>query len=90
MSDLAATNCGCDGGFRNNNGCDCILWILILSCICGNGFGFGGCDKGCGWGGNNCWLLILILLFCGNGFGFGGCDNGCGCGNDRCGNNCGC
>lgn len=86
MSDLAATNCGCgcEGGLRSNGGsCNCIIWLLILSCICGGntGFGFGGdCGNGCG--GNSCWILILLLLFCGNGFG-----GDCGCGNNS---GCGC
>ena len=31
------------------------------------------CDKACGFGGNNCaWLIIiLVIIFC---FGFGGCN----------------
>lgn len=84
MSDLAATNCGC-GTTPSNGGCGCniIIWIILLSCLCGNNGGtgfsniFGGCGGGCGCGddcgGNNsCMWLILLLLFCG-----GGC--GCGC-----------
>ena len=43
-----------------------------------------------GWGGNCCWIIILLILFCGCGnnglLGTGnGCGNGCGCDN-----NCGC
>ena len=51
--------------------------------MCNNGF----------FGGNSCWIIILLILFC-------GCGNGCGnnCGNmcasnyNNCGcdNNCGC
>lgn len=54
-----------------------------------------------GWGGNSCWIIILIIiLFCGcgswnnggiwnNGNNCGGC--GCGNWNNNCGdNNCGC
>lgn len=38
MSDLTATNCGCNTGCNNNNGYGCnIIWIiLLLSCFCGN------------------------------------------------------
>ena len=43
-----------------------------------------------GFGGNCCWIIILLILFCGCGnnglLGTGnGCGNGCGCDN-----NCGC
>ena len=43
-----------------------------------------------GFGGNMCWIIILLILFCGcgnNGL-CGG--NSCGCENDRCGGGCGC
>ena len=37
-----------------------------------------------GFGGNNCWwIIILILLFCNCGGSM--CGNNCGCDNDRCG-----
>ena len=44
MSDLTATNCGCDNGCGlsfGNGSCGCnILWIIILLCACGgNGIG---------------------------------------------------
>src|SRR5699024_4216542 len=84
MSDLAATNCGCEErcgcgcgcgnsgyGVFGGNSCSCILWIIILMCCCGN-------NNGCGFGGNNgdcCWLIVILLLLCG---GCGG-NNGCGC-----------
>lgn len=85
VSDLAATNCGCNSGCGGNgnggcNSCNIIIWIILLSCLCGNGNGTGlsnvfGCgggdDCGCGGGCNNsCIWLILILLFCGGGCGF--------------------
>ena len=47
--------------------------------MCNNGF----------FGGNYCWIIILLILFCGCGNGCGnmcasnynscGCDNNCGC-----------
>ncbi len=76
MSDLAATNCGCDNGCDNNSGlfnfgggsCNCIIWLILLSTICGGN----GCGNGYnGFGDNSC-LIILLLLFCCGG-------NGCGC-----------
>jgi hypothetical protein len=48
---------------------------------------FSMCNNG--WGGNCCWIIILLILFCGcgnNGL-MGSSNNGCGCG---CDNNCGC
>ncbi|KAB1439415.1 chorion class high-cysteine HCB protein 13 [Candidatus Galacturonibacter soehngenii] len=69
MSDLAATGCGCS----NNNGCNSIIWIILLLCLCGgNGFGGGGCNDGCG---DNSCFLIIILLFCCGGLGNNGCGN---------------
>ena len=68
MSDLAATNCGCDDrcGCGQENSCGCGGGLM-------NGFG----------GGSSCscilWIIIL-MSFCGNGgFGGFGCNNG-GCG----------
>lgn len=85
MSDLAATNCGCGCEAANsgcdNNGCNWIWIILLLSCCGGCGNGFGGCGNG--FGGDNCCWIILLLLFCGGGCGnsgFFGNGNGCGCG----------
>lgn len=86
MSDLTATNCGCNScGCGNNNGIlggNSCIWIIILlffcggnnSCGCGNGIlgGNNGCDN------NSCcdWLIWILLLsfFCGG-------NNNCGCGN---------
>ena len=86
MSDLTATNCGCgcdngcDNGCGSNrplfggNDCCSIVWILILLSICGNSgcgnWGSNGCIDN---GGNNCWLIILLLLFCGGDNGFSIC-----------------
>ncbi len=65
MSDLAATNCGCnDGGC----GCNSIIWIIILLSCCGNGNSGFFNNNGCG--DNSCLWIILLLLFC------GGCGNG--------------
>lgn len=90
MSDLTATNCGCNdscgcAGAQNNNGCNSCIWIILLLFFCGgnNGCGNNGCgNNGCGilGGGNNgcCdWIIWILLLscFCGNGNG-----SGCGCG----------
>ena len=87
MSDLTATNCGCNNSSTwggNNNGCGCnwIIWILLLSCFCGgNNNGCGGilggnngcgCNDGCS--NNSCeWLIWILLIscFC------GGNNNGC-------------
>ncbi len=78
MSDLSATNCGCDCERQGrsswgNNSC---IWIIILLLCCGGGNGFG---RGNGCGDDSC-LWIIILLFCCGGWG-NGCgnsyDNGC-------------
>ena len=67
MSDLAATNCGCgcegvSSNSCNNSGCgfgnNWILWIIILLSCCGNN----GCGNGCGFGGDNCCIIIVLLL----------------------------
>ncbi len=61
MSDLAATNCGCNEGNSNS-----IIWIiLLLSCCggCNGGSTFSG--NGCG-GLDSCWIILLLLL-CGGG-----------------------
>ena len=87
MSDLAATNCGCEDrggcgcGCANNSGCGC-----DNSCGCNNGC---GCNSGWGLsGGNNscCNILWIIILLCLCGNNNCGCNNGCGgCGNgDNC------
>ena len=95
MSDLTATNCGC-----NNNSCGCgydnrgglfggnsCIWILLLL-FCG---GNGGCGNGilggnsCGNGNDCCeWLIWILLISC-------LCGGNNGCGNATCNNNsCGC
>ncbi|MDD6637342.1 MAG: chorion class high-cysteine HCB protein 13 [Lachnospiraceae bacterium] len=74
MSDLAATNCGCNTCDNGCNSCNIIWIILLLSCFCGNGSSFSMNGGNCG-NDNCCWIIILLLLFCNNGNG-----NGCGCG----------
>jgi hypothetical protein len=68
MSDLAATNCGCD----SSNSCSSLIWILLLLSCCGNGgtslFNGNGCGNGC----DSIWIILLILCCCGNGNGNGG------------------
>ena len=60
MSDLAATNCGCDCG--ENNGCGNLIWLfLILSCCGGNNGSFFNNGSGC----DNILPLLLILCCCG-------------------------
>ncbi len=75
MSDLTATNCGCNnngngcnntGLFGGNNSC---LWIILLLLFCGGNNG-----NGCGCGGNglfgasdgngSCceWIILLLIL----------------------------
>lgn len=84
MSDVAATNCGCEhnncgSGVSNNwgfgNGCNSIIWIILLLSFCGNGNSWGN-NNGCGCGSDSCCILIILLLLCGNGCGN---NNGCGC-----------
>ena len=90
MSDLTATNCGCNNNScSNNNNCSngifgnsCIWIILLLFCGggCGNNDGCGLLGNNNGCGGNDCceWLIWILLLSC---FCGGGCgnNNGCGC-----------
>ncbi len=75
MSDLTAANCGCNNcssTFGNNNGCNWIWIILLLSCCGGNNGGFLGsnsCGCGCDNNNNSCeWLIWILLIscFCGN------------------------
>ena len=65
MSDLAATNCGCECG-NGDNGCGSLIWILLLLCCCGGNNGsFLSNGSGC----DNILPLLLILCCCGNGNG---------------------
>lgn len=84
MSDLTASQCGCNNGtssISDNGGFGSWIWILLILCCCGgcgnnNGFNlantFGGND------GNSCcswiWILLLLSCCCGN-------NGGCGCNN---------
>lgn len=58
MSELQATNCGCDNSCNSGSNC-CWIIILLLLFGCGNscGIGFGG--------DNSCWIIIILLFFCG-------------------------
>lgn len=74
MSDLSATNCGCNGNSREgNNGCSSLIWLLILLSLLNNNDGCGSGRSGFGLfnNDNSCcntiiWLLILSSC-CGNG-----------------------
>ncbi|MCC2725280.1 hypothetical protein G5A92_05665 [Blautia massiliensis] len=79
MSDIAATNCGCDCGCGCDSGCS-------TGCGCNNNC---GCNNSCGTslfgnGGNSCscilWIICLMCC-CGN-------NNGCGCNNNGCNDSC--
>lgn len=69
MSDLTATNCGCNNGCGSTfgNGCNWLWIILLFSCF-GNGtsglFGNSGC--GCNGNENNSceWLIWILLISC--------------------------
>lgn len=96
MSDLTATNCGCNdscGCAQNNSifGGNSCIWIILLLLFCGgnNGGLFGnngcGCNNGCGntslfSGNGGCCEWIIWILLLSS-----FCGNGCGCNN-----NCGC
>ena len=64
MSDLTATQCGCNRP-EPSNGCGSFMWIIILLFLCnGNG---GECGIGNLCGGENgceCIIIILLLLCC--------------------------
>ncbi|MFQ6804368.1 MAG: chorion class high-cysteine HCB protein 13 [Lachnospiraceae bacterium] len=82
MSDITATNCGCE----RDCGCGCgefrtfrrkrrmladLIWILFASLRhCGGNDGCGRLDSASGQD-NCCWILLLLL--CCGGFGNGGC-----------------
>ena len=86
MSDLTATNCGCNGisTASNNSACNWIWIILLLSCF--GGFG-NSRSNGCGGGGislfnggNSCeWIIWILLLSCLSGSSLFSDNNGCGC-----------
>ncbi len=65
MSDLAATNCGC-----NDGGCNSLIWLIILLALLSGNNGI-GLSNGNGCCDNSCLWLILLLCCCGgNGNGF--------------------
>lgn len=80
MSDLTATNCGCNDAqnanfFGNNGSCNLIWLILLLSLLnnnndgCGCGGGFGLFNNSGRNSNNSCsWLIWILLIscFCGN------------------------
>ncbi|MCM1040277.1 MAG: chorion class high-cysteine HCB protein 13 [Roseburia sp.] len=74
MSDLSATQCGCNNTREGNNGCCSLIWLIILLSVCGNNNDGCGCGNGISLFNNNgdgcgSWIWILILLSCcGNSF----------------------
>ncbi len=74
MSDLSATNCGCNNGYNTSCSGNNLLWILLLfSCCGGNGNGLLG--SGCNNNSACDWIIPIFLISClcgGNG-------GGCGC-----------
>lgn len=84
MSDLSATQCGCQDNNRSGCGCGNWIWIILiiffLNNCCGGDSRDDSCGCGCGGfgnlfgnsGNNSCceWIIILLVLFncCGNGF----------------------
>ena len=84
MSDLTATNCGCNGisTASNNSACNWIWIILLLSCF--GGFGGNSRSGGCGsnglFGGDSCeWIILILCLSCLSGSGLFNGGSGCGC-----------
>ena len=71
MSDLTASQCGCNS---NDNGCcNSLIWIILLSCICGNNNGNGcSCGMGSNFLGGGCgdngiiWIILLLCCCCNN------------------------
>ncbi|NLG05320.1 MAG: chorion class high-cysteine HCB protein 13 [Clostridia bacterium] len=62
------------GNTRQGGGCNSIIWIIILLCLCGNNDGCQG-NNGIGGlfgsGGSDCSCIIIILLLlscCGGNF----------------------
>ena len=83
MSDLTATNCGCNNNCGNGMMGGSCIWIIILLIFCGgcgNGNGILGGNNGCGCDNNNSccdWLIWILLIFCFCGNNNCGCNNGC-------------
>ena len=87
MSDLTATNCGCNNGTSNTSGFfggNSCLWLILLLLFCGgNGCGNNGISLLSGNDGNSCCLSSICGgNGCGcNGYGYNtASNNGCGCG----------
>ena len=84
MSDLTATNCGCNSNRSNNCGCfggNSCWWIIILLFFCNGNISWGTWNRsgegcGCDNDNNGCcsmiWILLLLFFCNGN-----GCSNGC-------------
>ena len=78
MSDLTATNCGCN---NNSSIGSNFIWIILLLCLigdngggCGNNSGFGNILGGSNGNNSSCDMLVLILLMsCMCGGNGGGC-----------------
>ncbi len=72
MSDLTASQCGCSTS--DNGCCNILIWIILLSCICGKDSGGCGCGMGNGFFGNGCgcgdnsiiWIILLLVCCCNN------------------------
>ena len=84
MSDLTATNCGCNNSNGTSNASNGFFggncgWLILLLLFCGGGCGNNGTSLLSNDGNSCCewiiWLLILSCICGGNGN-----NNGCGCG----------
>ena len=72
MSDLSATQCGCNNSREGSNGCSNLIWLIILLSLfnnndgCGSGIGLlNNSENGCC---NLIWLLLILSCCCGNNF----------------------
>lgn len=83
MSDLSATQCGCQGNDRSGSGCGNWIWIILIIYFLNNCCGGSSRDSSCGCGGlsglfdgnGSCceWIIILLVLFCFCGNNSSGC-----------------
>ena len=74
MSDLAATNCGCEG----NNSCSLIWIILLLNCLCGGNNGVSLLSNNGGADAQTADASILSVVIHGGGYGHGNGMSQCG------------